>query len=292
MTLERARGHDGWRARRPDLSQPSQAARSRNSASAPRYERPMSRRPGPSAVATPTSTGQNAEVLTDAASAIAVGKRRRCTSRSQSGGPQPTGDRERNRPPVAPELGKQTRAEGQEMTPALYTAGASRPSVGTRPGSCGKRAFVDSRASTVAANDQAEAEGRGAESWLLQRRPGGTLGEAPALSTIRQRPLGFNDARAVGKEVCANRAASTCSSPTAGCSRSLAAFRLAASRALKAAVRCSFSSVALRLVLPRACGTLGHSAAPAVDRAECRSRYSPAACSALASSDAAWATAA
>src|ERR1700716_3871662 len=119
MTLERARGHDGWRARRPDLSQPSQAARSRNSASAPRYERPMSRRPGASAVATPTSTGQNAEVLTDAASAIAVGKRRRCTSRSQSGGPQPTGDRERNRPPVAPELGKQTRAEGQEMTPAL-----------------------------------------------------------------------------------------------------------------------------------------------------------------------------
>jgi hypothetical protein len=215
MTLERARGHDGWRARRPDLSQPSQAARSRNSASAPRYERPMSRRPGASAVATPTSTGQNAEVLTDAASAIAVGKRRRCTSRSQSGGPQPTGDRERNRPPVAPELGKQTRAEGQEMTPALYTAGASRPSVGTRPGSCGKRAFVDSRASTVAANDQAEAEVRGAESWLLQRRPGGTLGEAPALSTIRQRPLGFNDARAVGKEVCANRAASTCSSPGA-----------------------------------------------------------------------------
>jgi hypothetical protein len=68
MTLERARGHDGWRARRPDLSQPSQAARSRNSASAPRYERPMSRRPGASAVATPTSTGQNAEVLTDAAS--------------------------------------------------------------------------------------------------------------------------------------------------------------------------------------------------------------------------------
>jgi hypothetical protein len=170
MTLERARGHDGWRARRPDLSQPSQAARSRNSASAPRYERPMSRRPGASAVATPTSTGQNAEVLTDAASAIAVGKRRRCTSRSQSGGPQPTGDRERNRPPVAPELGKQTRAEGQEMTPALYTAGASRPSVGTRPGSCGKRAFVDSRASTVAAKDQAEAEVRGAESWLLQRR--------------------------------------------------------------------------------------------------------------------------
>jgi hypothetical protein len=216
MTLERARGHDGWRARRPDLSQPSQAARSRNSASAPRYERPMSRRPGASAVATPTSTGQNAEVLTDAASAIAVGKRRRCTSRSQSGGPQPTGDRERNRPPVAPELGKQTRAEGQEMTPALYTAGASRPSVGTRPGSCGKRAFVDSRASTVAANDQAEAEVRGAESWLLQRRPGGTLGAAPALSTIRQRPLGFNDARAVGKEVCANRAASTCSSPPAG----------------------------------------------------------------------------
>ena len=216
MTLERARGHDGWRARRPDLSQPSQAARSRNSASAPRYERPMSRRPGASAVATPTSTGQNAEVLTDAASAIAVGKRRRCTSRSQSGGPQPTGDRERNRPPVAPELGKQTRAEGQEMTPALYTAGASRPSVGTRPGSCGKRAFVDSRASTVAANDQAEAEVRGAESWLLQRRPGGTLGEAPALSTIRQRPLGFNDARAVGKEVCANRAASTCSSPNPG----------------------------------------------------------------------------
>ena len=176
----------------------------------------MSRRPGASAVATPTSTGQNAEVLTDAASAIAVGKRRRCTSRSQSGGPQPTGDRERNRPPVAPELGKQTRAEGQEMTPALYTAGASRPSVGTRPGSCGKRAFVDSRASTVAANDQAEAEVRGAESWLLQRRPGGTLGEAPALSTIRQRPLGFNDARAVGKEVCANRAASTCSSPNPG----------------------------------------------------------------------------
>ena len=158
----------------------------------------------------------NAEVLTGAASAIAVGKRRRCTSRSQSGGPQPTGDRERNRPPVAPELGKQTRAEGQEMTPALYTAGASRPSVGTRPGSSGKRAFVDSRASTVAANDQAEAEVRGAESWLLQRRPGGTLGEAPALSTIRQRPLGFNDARAVGKEVCANRAASTCSSPIRG----------------------------------------------------------------------------
>jgi hypothetical protein len=43
-------------------------------------------------------------------------------------------------------------------------------------------------------------------------------------------------------------------SPTAGCSRSLAAFRLAASTALKAAVRCSFSSVALRLVLPRECG--------------------------------------
>jgi hypothetical protein len=39
------------------------------------------------------------------------------------------------------------------------------------------------------------------------------------------------------------------------CSRSLAAFRLAASTALKAAVRCSFSSVALRLVLPRASGT-------------------------------------
>jgi hypothetical protein len=186
MTLERARGHDGWRARRPDLSQPSQAARSRNSASAPRYERPMSRRPGASAVATPTSTGQNAEVLTDAASAIAVGKRRRCTSRSQSGGPQPTGDRERNRPPVAPELGKQTRAEGQEMTPALYTAGASRPSVGTRPGSCGKRAFVDSRASTVAANDQAEAGARRAESWLLLVKAGQGRLRPAAPGTIQQ----------------------------------------------------------------------------------------------------------
>jgi hypothetical protein len=36
----------------------------------------------------------------------------------------------------------------------------------------------------------------------------------------------------------------------------LAAFRLAASTALKAAVRRSFSSVALRLVLPRECGAL------------------------------------
>ena len=119
MTLERARSHDGWRARRP---RPLAAIASRAikkfrvSATLRKTDEPP-----------PWGLGSrnshfyrpNAEVLTGAASAIAVGKRRRCTSRSQSGGPQPTGDRERNRPPVAPELGKQTRAEGQEMTPAL-----------------------------------------------------------------------------------------------------------------------------------------------------------------------------
>jgi hypothetical protein len=38
-------------------------------------------------------------------------------------------------------------------------------------------------------------------------RRGGTLGEVAALRTIRQRPLGLNDACAVGKEGCTNRAA-------------------------------------------------------------------------------------
>ncbi len=37
------------------------------------------------------------------------------------------------------------------------------------------------------------------QSLLLCRRRGGTLGEAAALRTIRQRPLGLNDACAVGK---------------------------------------------------------------------------------------------
>ena len=58
MTLERGRGHDGWRARRPTSLSHRKQRDQRNSASAPRYERPMSRRPGASAVATPTSTGQ------------------------------------------------------------------------------------------------------------------------------------------------------------------------------------------------------------------------------------------
>jgi hypothetical protein len=66
------------------------------------------------------------EALTGAASAIAVGKRWRCTSWSRSGSPQPTGECESDGPLLSPELGGQPEPGGQEMTPALRTAGASR----------------------------------------------------------------------------------------------------------------------------------------------------------------------
>jgi hypothetical protein len=129
MTLERARGHDGWRARRPDLSQPSQAERSTNSASAPRHERRMRRRPGASAVATPTSTGQRRSAHRRG-QRNRCGKRRRCTSRSQSGGPQPTGDCERDRPLVSPSA----RAGGRRWH-LLCARKAHRDQCRSRPGS-------------------------------------------------------------------------------------------------------------------------------------------------------------
>jgi hypothetical protein len=102
MTLEQARDHDGSRARRPDLSQPSQARaikKFRVSAALRKTDAPPPRGLGSR---NSHFYRPNAEVLTGAASAIAMGKRRRSTSRSQSGGPQPTGDRERDRPLVSP----------------------------------------------------------------------------------------------------------------------------------------------------------------------------------------------
>jgi hypothetical protein len=102
MTLERARSHDGWRARRPrPLAAIASRAIKKFRVSATLR---MTDAPPPRGLGSRNSHfyRPNAEVLTGAASAIAVGKRRRSTSRSQSGGPQPTGDCERDRPLVSP----------------------------------------------------------------------------------------------------------------------------------------------------------------------------------------------
>ena len=83
MTLERARSHDGWRARRP---RPLAAIASRAikkfrvSATLRMTDAPPRRGLGSR---NSHFYRPNAEVLTGAASAIAVGKRRCSTSRSQ-----------------------------------------------------------------------------------------------------------------------------------------------------------------------------------------------------------------
>jgi hypothetical protein len=83
MTLERPRSHDGWRARRPrPLAAIASRAIKKFRVSATLR---MTDAPPPRGLGSRNSHfyRPNAEVLTGAASAIAVGKRRRSTSQSQ-----------------------------------------------------------------------------------------------------------------------------------------------------------------------------------------------------------------